>query len=158
VIGMVSKYSDADRERILEDARELLEKKVEAYVPPSEPVRYKRYDPAPEPEPERWLDTAPAATDWSAWETWVNTRIRDALLSERETLLAIMAEAIGTTLRRSLTKERREQKAELEDEVRSLRIELCNLESTLSELRAVIASERAKVIDLPALQLRRAVN
>jgi hypothetical protein len=154
-MDMVSKYSDADRERILRQARATLAAAPAAYEPPPE-VRYKRHDPPePEQDPEPWprLDTAPV--DWPAW---ISAQIDAALAAERETLLAIMAQSIGTTLRRSLTKERREQKAELEDEVRSLRIELTNLESTLAELRTVIASERARVIDLPALQLRRAAN
>ena len=52
----------------------------------------------------------------------------------------------------------RREKRELEDEVRRLRIELSNLETTLAELRSVIASERAQVIDLPAWLSRSRTN
>jgi hypothetical protein len=142
---MTNKYSDAERERILREARDLLERKVESYVPPPE-LRYRRHDP-PEPEPPE----LPPRLDID-----IDVRIAQAIANEREVLLAIMAQSIGTTLRRSLTKERREQKAELEDEVRSLRIELCNLESTVAELRSVINAEKAKIIDLP--NFRRVTN
>jgi len=38
----------------------------------------------------------------------------------------------------------------LENEVLNLRREIANTETTLAELRAMITSERSKVIDLPA--------
>jgi hypothetical protein len=60
-------------------------------------------------------------------------------------------EAIG----RVIAQERKEHKRELEDEVCWLRIELSNLETTLAELRSIIASEPATVIDMPS---RRSAN
>ena len=44
---------------------------------------------------------------------------------------------------------------ELSEEVRKLRIELCETQTTLNELRSVIASEKAQVVDLPSPFTRR---
>jgi hypothetical protein len=46
-------------------------------------------------------------------------------------------------------KERKAAKDEFNDTLRALRIELAEAQTTLSELRAVLASERGKVLDLP---------
>ena len=45
---------------------------------------------------------------------------------------------------------------ELSEEVRKLRIELCETHTTLNELRSVIASDKARVVDLPS-PLRRVI-
>jgi hypothetical protein len=42
-----------------------------------------------------------------------------------------------------------EMHAHLADEVKALRIEVTQLKETIAELRSVIKSEKAKVIDLP---------
>jgi hypothetical protein len=46
-----------------------------------------------------------------------------------------------------LDENRKEDRNELADQIRTLRIELAHLETTVGELRAVVASERARVID-----------
>jgi hypothetical protein len=91
----------------------------------------------------------PAATDWSGWETWVQARIADALVEERRTLIETLVAIVGDALGQSLSRERKHHRRDLEAEVRQLRIELCNLESTLAELRTVLAADKAKVIELP---------
>jgi hypothetical protein len=63
---------------------------------------------------------------------------------EREHVVALLGEVIGASWRR----QRRENKRELADELRTLRIEVANFSTELSELRTIIAAERGgKVID-----------
>jgi hypothetical protein len=123
----------------------LFERRMAELLPPSPPqdamVRWDSMRPGSEPPPrERKLDTAPAASvDWDA-------RIRAAIAEER----AFLVEAIGSALAEMLDTERKEANAELSDEVRRLRIELAETQTTLSELRQLIASDRAKIVeDLP---------
>jgi hypothetical protein len=80
------------------------------------------------------------------WQDWIEQR----LAQEREHVIALLGEVIGASCRR----QRREAKQELSDELRSLKIEVANLETTLAELRTVVSAERAKVIDLPLQQRR----
>jgi hypothetical protein len=51
----------------------------------------------------------------------------------------------------------RGSKVATSEEVRKLKIELAEMQTTLAELRQVLASERAKVLDKPA-PLQRRVN
>ena len=53
-----------------------------------------------------------------------------------------------------LDHDRQEAKSDLETSVRALRIEIAALETTLTELRSLAASERARVVDLPGSPLR----
>jgi hypothetical protein len=106
----------------------------------------------PKPErsrPERGLDTdLPALID---------AKVAEAIATEREFVLECVGEAIGEML----AEERKAAKVELSDEVRRLRIELSNLETTIAEIRGIIAAEAqrssATVIDLPN-PLRRDLN
>jgi hypothetical protein len=95
------------------------------------------------------LDTAPEP-DWSEWEVW----LRSHLKRERAFLLEVVGSAIGEIVR----KQHQEAKNELADAVRGLRIELAEAQTTIHELRAVIASERAQVVDMPSPLRPRSVN
>jgi hypothetical protein len=90
-----------------------------------------------EPAPVRKLDTAPI--DWSAM-------IDKELLAEREFILSIVREAICDQLERA----RRTARRELAAEIRSLKLEVAKLATTIAELRSAGAGENARVIDLPA--------
>lgn len=84
--------TDEDRRRILREARATLARPVEPYTPAPEPLHYRTYDPGASelvvPAPPRRLDTAPQPTpDWSGWESWVSSRIADALAAEREAMM-----------------------------------------------------------------------
>ena|SRR5215472_17668858 len=60
----------------------------------------------------------------------------------------------GEEIRKMLDHDRQEAKSDLETSVRALRIEIAALETTLTELRSLVASERARVVDLPGSPLR----
>jgi hypothetical protein len=63
----------------------------------------------------------------------------------------LLSQVIGESWRR----QRRENKRELADELRTLRIDVANFSAELSELRAIMAAERGgKIIDLPVSQRR----
>jgi hypothetical protein len=141
VIDM-ARFSDAERERILREARETLDRPMECYEPPAG----KAHEPPPETEPEPWpkLDTA----DWSGWEAWVSRRVSAALAAERKTIIKIVASALAEFVGT--------ERAKLRDEIHEQRIEQAKLSSALAELHTLLSSERAKtIIDLPALPLRR---
>jgi len=61
-------------------------------------------------------------------------------------MIAIIGEALGKALQR----ERRAAKRELADEIRSLRLELSEAQSLISELRVAVGG---KVIELPACRV-----
>jgi hypothetical protein len=85
--------------------------------------------------------TVTETQDWSGWERWLQRHLQ----RERE----LTNESVGSALAAMLKEEREQSKQELSDEIRKLRIELTNLETTLAELKGIIASERAGVIDTP---------
>jgi hypothetical protein len=93
--------------------------------------------PKPEPmRPERGLDTAPIDYE----------RMMDAkIAAERRFMIEVVAEALVE----KFAEERKAAKAELSDQVRSLPLELAETQTTLAELRTVLATERSKVLDLP---------
>jgi hypothetical protein len=180
----MTKFSYEERRRILDEARANIERPVEPYTPPEEPVRYKTYEPRERMPPQR-LDTAPArtvptdsATDWSGWETWVSARINAALLEEREIMMTaaldmsveLMAQVVAAereALDAIIKNEREEwgrkiadERAHWQREMSELRVEAAKLNSACDELHRMLNIERAKnVIDLPALPLsRRDVN
>ena len=66
--------------------------------------------------------------------------------------------SVGEAISQLLEKEREEYRQQLSTEIRELKIELTNLEITLSELRAVMASERAQAIDMPSPLTRSRTN
>ena len=85
------------------------------------------------------------------WEAYIEGRINERLAQERERSVELLSQVIGESWRR----QRRENKRELADELRTLRIEVANFSAELSELRAIMAAERGgKVIDLPVSQRR----
>ena len=149
--------TDEDRERILAESRELLERRPQSYTPPPEPVRYRTHDPAENrvqksdtiPEPE-----TVAAPDWSGWETWVQARISAALAAEREAICEIMAEALAISERRT----RKAVKHDLDKQMSELRAEVATARQSFEALRETIVAERARVLDLPALPSRTDVN
>jgi hypothetical protein len=111
-------------------------------------------DPKP-PERERKLDTAPHEPDWSAWNKWCDARIEAKLADERRFLLDVVGEALG----QALAKERKSAKCELDDSIRSLKLELADALTVINELRSVVSAERSGTpIDLPRLPVRRGLN
>jgi hypothetical protein len=138
--------TDADRRRILREARELLERRPE-YEPPPEPVRRRVYDPGPAelPTPPRRLDTPPP--DFEAW-------LQERLAAERQVMLRAIVRIVGRSLGESVAAER----AAWEGKLRELRLECAKLSSTLDSLHDVISAERSKVLELPALPRRAGLN
>ena len=109
--------------------------------------------------PAQKLDTMPLAAanseaDWTAWETWLQTRLE----AEREATLGavveIVAQALGDVVGDAIQQERDLAQRNL----RELRAESAKLSSTVDELFRLLNAERGKVIDLPALPLRRVTN
>src|SRR5262249_6872960 len=92
---------------------------------------------APEPATDAQRDAETAQ-----WEAWLTTRLQE----EREFFLSVIGKALGGVVSQA----HKDARLELSEEVRKLRIELSNLETTLNELRAVIALEKARVVDLPS--------
>jgi hypothetical protein len=93
---------------------------------------------------------AARAGDWSAWNAWVDSRIADALDRERDAL----AEGFGEGIAKLLADERDAMMAAVRDQLRELKIEATSLRSEVIELRAQVAVERGKSVDLPALPRR----
>ena len=105
-------------------------------------LRWERGMPQPKPPPrERKLDTKPREPDWSARNRWADERIQVALIEQQKFLLTIVAEAMGEYV----AKECKAVKRELGDEVRQLRIEAVEAQTTISELRAILAAERGAI-------------
>ncbi len=159
---MVSKFSPAEREEIMKTAHELLAVPVEAYSAPQPPTRRRGYDPGPLDLPEptrRRLDTTPAntaqtdAAHWQRWEDWLAAR----LATERATTLAAVTEIVGNALGETLGDVVERERARLDRELRQMRLETAKLDSVVAALNEVVASEKAKVLDLPQLP-RRNVN
>src|SRR5262245_44520601 len=81
--------------------------------------------------------------DWSGWERW----LRERLDEERKFMLEVVAQALGE----ALGKARQNSRNELADEVRRLRLELCEAQTTLAELRQILTAERGKLPRLRAV-------
>jgi hypothetical protein len=155
--------TDDDRQRILDEAyatiarvdaatRDLEERRVVNLLhvdPDADRARLERLRRTLPPKAERGLDTRPPDLD---------ERIAAAVLAERATVLEI----VGQTLGEMLGEQHQIAKAELSDEVKRLRLELSNLETTITELRGIIANEAqrssATVIDLPSFRYPRELN
>jgi hypothetical protein len=175
----MSRYSEAERERILSEVRSTLERlspstAVQDYEPPpddaaallaevmSVPVE-SRLD-----ADRRWLaaqeqrfeqarrqrerDARPAPVDWSAIDARVAAAIAAAVEVERERLSEILMCLIAEM--------RDEQSDSLERSIRSLSIELGEVRATLSEVRTVVATntKSGDTIDLPNIRAVRSVN
>lgn len=99
----------------------------------------------PKPEPEkrqRGLDTMPPSPiDWTAVTAVIDQRIEAERTFMREVVAEAMVEKL-TEERKAFTEERRVDRAELTDEVRRLTIALADMQTTIGELRQVIATER----------------
>jgi hypothetical protein len=129
--------TDEEREAIFDQAFRNISVEREANVSHGKHLKedplemWERNMPKPEPEPRvRKLDTGRGPT--------IHQWIEERLESEREFIL----EVVGRTLGELLDEQLERQKTALQDEVRELKIEICSLETTLCELRQVIAKER----------------
>jgi hypothetical protein len=139
-----------EQRRIIAEARRTLAAAPEPYTPP---LHYKTHEPPPQPEPERdaepKLDTATPvdmADYWREWEDWLAAR----LTVERKVIARFVAEAIAKCVG--------DERDKLRAEIHEQRIEQAKLSSALSELHNLLASERAKIVDLPPLLSRRDFN
>lgn len=90
--------------------------------------------------------TTAKPTDWSGWDAWAKAHIENALCNERTWL----TDTIIRDISQALEAARKEAQSELADEVRRLRIELAETQTTLAELRRTLADERGKVYDPPS--------
>jgi hypothetical protein len=88
------------------------------------------------------------------WEAWVTARIDSALAEEREWMAEVVSLALGETLAKALGAEREASAQALRD----LRADLNRAEAVVERLHRVIELERSRVVDLPALPLRRDLN
>jgi hypothetical protein len=118
-------------------------------TPPAEDVLIYRVHEMPQPEPpppEQKLDIAPVT--WGAMFAHIDARIA----AERQRLV----EGVGAGIVDLLDEQRAEHRADLDLEVRQLRIELQTLTDIINELRrALAASERSRaVLDLTPLPSR----
>jgi hypothetical protein len=97
----------------------------------------------------------------ASWNAWFDARLEERLGDERDFMIEAVGTALGETvedLKDEMDQRRKEERQALSDEVRKLRIELCELSTVVSGLRQVLAAERAKVLDLPPLPSARRMN
>jgi len=168
---MASKYTPEEIAAAMKTSRDLLASPPPPYEPaPDEPL-FRRHHDRPherEPRPERMTDAVmqrmanaatPQGVDWSAWESWISTRIADAIAAEREAILAAVVEVVGESLGTVLAKALDDERATWQREIGELSREAAKLNSAVEELHGLLSAERAKtVIDLPPLPLRPNVN
>jgi hypothetical protein len=100
----------------------------------------------------RYEGAQPAAATRAGddWNAWCDTRIAEALDRERDAL----AEGFGEGIAKLLADAREATSRAIRDEIRDLKIEIAKLGSEAAELRAALAGDRSRVVDLP----RRNVN
>jgi hypothetical protein len=93
----------------------------------------------------------PAATVDVGSEYWneMNQWLQSHLKRERKLTRAAVGEAIGQLL----AEHEQRARSELQDEIRSLRIEVTALDETIRELRSIINAQGARVVDLPSRRL-----
>ena len=163
---MSKKFSDAQRERILADAREHLAHRPEPYTPPGEPRkdRLTRWQHEQEEAEQRFArETAAsegplrriAMLEQQLADTlaWMRTEIDQRVTAERTFLLEVVGSAMGE-LREMIDKD---AENELNDGLRELRVDLSRLQQTLFELKqTIIAGDRSSkgIVELPPLPLR----
>jgi hypothetical protein len=144
----MSKFSAAERESIMAQARKTVARHESERAQPPKP-RLKETEwrlPQPEPEPEYvpGLDTRPAAApavDWDALNAVIDRRIESAITRMRGDLLSA-CEVIAD----EVTASRQAVADDLADAIRALKLELAEAQATITELRA---ASRAKTIDDP---------
>jgi hypothetical protein len=95
--------------------------------------------------------TRMASTDDGGWAAYIDARIAAALAAERE----FVVESVGMALGQALEETERTQSRALHAELGALKVEVAKLENLLEALRAATQSDRSKIIDLPAMPLRR---
>jgi hypothetical protein len=97
---------------------------------------------------KRYEGEQPAAATRAGddWNEWCDTRIQAALDGERDAL----ASGFGQAIAKMLADERKDVMRKVRDEIRDLKIEIAKLGSEAAELRAALAVDRSKVVDLPA--------
>ena len=114
-------------------------------------VSIRKWRREPEPEPYRETDAMrarrQAAEHEAAWNAWFDTRLDQRLSDERNVICEIVAEALG----QALDNERQDAGHQPHETVKTLRTEVAELSTIVSELRQDIACERASVVDLPPL-------
>jgi hypothetical protein len=141
--------TDDERRAILREARANIESDdwLQPTVPREDPLeRWDRMQPKPEPpKPERKLDTAPEP-DWSAWNAWCDSRIRQIIADERDYNAELLAHVVKDTMKQM----RREHRRELAAEVAGFKVELARLECLLEEMKRYDAADRGKanILDL----------
>src|SRR5262249_24775669 len=81
---------------------------------------------------------------------WLDAR----LTQEREFIFAAIGEALGEYVAKAISRQRRDAKLDLDNSVRSLKIELAELQITLAQLREVMAAS-GKSVDAPTMFSRR---
>jgi hypothetical protein len=83
--------------------------------------------------------------DWTQWEHWADARIANAIANERQVVCDALSEEVAKAII--------EIYDDVGEEVKALRVEIVALKSSLDEsikeLRSLIHSDTAKVIDLP---------
>ena len=95
--------------------------------------------------------------EMARWISCVHELIAETIAAERERTTELLAELLAHIQRES-AKKLREERRSLADETKALRIELCELQVVVGELRAALAAERGKPLDLPSPLSARRVN
>jgi hypothetical protein len=162
--------SNEDRDqrarRALAEARALIDRKIEPYVPPRRALLGIYYGaPIAEPiEPEAEptaFERQPQADPWAGWNQWLETKLNAALAIERQELIEIVAQVIADereALAHVVADERERAAEAWRAQVDGLRADLTRCEAVLEQLRKLVEFERARTIDLPALPARRDMN
>ena len=135
----MSRFTAEEREAIMADAREALaheprDLRADAAAPlgrRASPSRCRR-----------------CPSKHAARITWhgLDQRIANAIAVEREHQQELH---FGEALVEALDEQRANDRDELADAVRSLRLELAKAQATICEMRHAAATERGKVLDLP---------
>jgi hypothetical protein len=161
----MKRFDAVDKLRIMGEARANLERlqDIEKLTAERQERAYERdafetwrrqqpEEPEP-PPPEPKLDTRRHNNnEWADWERWCDARcdarIERALVAERAKMMAAF-EGVAEGVSDLLLQERRATRNDLAEQIKSLRLEVTALEETLTELKSINSSERAKIIDMP---------
>ena len=135
------------RRQIIEEARDTVDRLADVRVrpPPIEDFAaarrqaQARVDFRSEIEPER----ATRLTDYQVAQM-VRELVPQVMIEQVRGVVEVIAEHLAAELEHAHTSNR-----QLSLDLRELRIEVCKLESTVSELRTAIAADKMQVTDLP---------